>query len=84
MSYVTKVLIQSLQLLLTLVKMETQSHILMQVSNAFAAAANGTLYFVEVHHMTNDPRCCSLFPRILQACLALPWPGWCASCVAAD
>lgn len=37
-SYVTKVLIQSLQLLLTLSKMDTQSHILMQVSNVFAAS----------------------------------------------
>lgn len=35
-SYVTKVLIQSLQLLLTLSKMETQSHILMQVSDALS------------------------------------------------
>lgn len=43
-SYVTKVLAQSLQLLLALSRMETQSHVLMQVSNASGVARNVAPY----------------------------------------
>lgn len=45
-SYATKVLLQSLQLLLALSRMETQAHVLMQVPDASGVAWNVAPMFV--------------------------------------
>lgn len=84
LTYVTKVITQCLQLLFVLLRMELQSHLLMQVCysiNIWIKCID-CLFFIVYFNSCSLSLC--LYPRILLVCPVSQWPGLCASCVAAD